>query len=129
MTFKNLIPNIMVEDVNKTLDYYKDLLGFNVYATNPEQGKYDWAMAGKGNTSIMFQSRESLAGEMPVFKGKDIGASLTFYIGVDNVDELYKSIKDRADVVMDMRKTFYGAMEFGIKDLNGYILVFAQNQE
>lgn len=128
MTFNKLTPNIMVEDVNNTLEYYKDILGFNVYGTNPEEGKYEWAVAGKGNTSIMFQSRDSLVGEMPIFKGMDIGGTLTFYIDIEDVNELYKSIKDKADVVMDMRETFYGAMEFAVKDLNGYILVFAENK-
>ena len=28
MEIKKLTPNLMIEDVNKTIDFYKDILGF-----------------------------------------------------------------------------------------------------
>ena len=33
----SISPNIFVKDINKTIDFYKQL-GFNVVATVPEQG-------------------------------------------------------------------------------------------
>ncbi|GAC1632624.1 MAG: hypothetical protein NVS4B7_20140 [Ktedonobacteraceae bacterium] len=74
----------------------------------------------------MFQLRASLTEEMAVFSGKEIGGSLTFYIDVEDVEELYAVVQEKAKVVAKMHKTFYGAQEFGIEDCNGYVLVFAQ---
>ena len=59
-------------------------------------------------------------------KGNFNGANARFH----DLDALgvirYGTIKDRADIVFDMRTTFYGMREFGIRDGNGYVVVFAQ---
>ena len=75
---------------------------------------------------MMFQKIESLTKEMPILKDKEIGASLTFYIRVQDIQALYDSVKEKVDIVGNMRKTFYGAKEFAVRDLNGYILVFSE---
>ena len=125
--FKKLIPNLMVEDVNYTVDYYENILGcFELIATDPKEGKFDWAMMRSEEADIMFQSRESLGGVIPDFKNKKIGATLVIYIEVDNVEELYNLIKNKVDVIEELNTTSYGMKEFLVRDCNGYILVFAQ---
>jgi len=37
MEYKDLMPNLMVKDVGKTIDFYTRILGFNVLATVPEK--------------------------------------------------------------------------------------------
>ena len=44
ITVKKLTPNIMVEHVNNTVDFYRDVLGFALLTSVPEQGTFDWAM-------------------------------------------------------------------------------------
>lgn len=39
----SISPNIFVKDINKTIDFYKQL-GFNVVTTVPDQGDIVWAM-------------------------------------------------------------------------------------
>jgi uncharacterized glyoxalase superfamily protein PhnB len=125
--FKKLIPNLMVEDVNYTVDYYENILGcFELIATDPKEGKFDWAMMRSEEADIMFQSRESLGSVIPDFKNKEIGATLVIYIEVDNVEELYNLIKNKVDVIEKINTTSYGMKEFLVRDCNGYILVFAQ---
>ena len=125
--FKKLIPNLMVEDVNYTVDYYENILGcFELIATDPKEGKFDWAMMRSEEADIMFQSRESLGGVIPDFKNKEIGATLVIYIEVDNVEELYNLIKNKVDIIKELNTTSYGMKEFLVRDCNGYILVFAQ---
>ncbi len=125
--FKKLIPNLMVEDVNYTVDYYENILGcFELIATDPKEGKFDWAMMRSEEADIMFQSRGSLSGVIPDFKNKEIGATLVIYIEVDNVEELYNLIKNKVDVIEELNTTSYGMKEFLVRDCNGYILVFAQ---
>lgn len=38
---EKLTPNLMVEDVNETIDYYKDVLGFELSMTNPKEGTFE----------------------------------------------------------------------------------------
>ncbi|MBU4210431.1 VOC family protein [Patescibacteria group bacterium] len=128
--YKTLTPNIMVADVNATVKWYQDNLNFQFANQEESLDKpLDWAVMKAGNIQIFFQKEESLVKEMPILKGKKIGASLTFYIKVQDVQSLYNSVKEKVEIVRDMRETFYGAKEFAVKDLNGYILVFSEAKE
>lgn len=116
----------MVEDVNRTIEFYKDVLGFELLVTVPEAGQFNWAMLKCGNVEIMFQTRASLSEEIPTFKDKAIGGTLTLYIDVEDIKGLHASIKDKATIVQDMHTTFYGSQEFAIQDCNGFVLAFSQ---
>ena len=73
---KKMTPNLMVEDVNSTLAFYKDVLNFELLATVPETGQFNWAMMRRDNVEIMFQVRASITEEFPVLKDRAIGSSL-----------------------------------------------------
>jgi len=125
--YESLTPNIMVADVNATVKWYKDHFNFELANKEGSLDKpLEWAVIKADNVEIFFQKKESLLKEMPVLKGKKIGASLTFYIKVRNIQSLYGSVKEKVEIVRDIRKTFYGAKEFAVRDLNGYILVFSE---
>lgn len=126
---KKLTPNLMVADVNKTIDFYKNILGFETIITLPEEGTFQWAMMKNGNVELMFQSKENLSKEIPELESKEIGGSLTLYIDVADIKALYEKVKDKVTKVQDMHTTFYGSQEFAIKDIDGYILAFAQSNQ
>ena len=128
-TFKKLTPNIMVEDVNRTIEFYKNFLGFELLVSVPEEGQFAWAMLKRDAVEMMFQSRTSLGEEIPALQQKEIGGSLTFYIEVEDVKELYERLNGNVTIVQDMHKTFYGALEFAIQDCNGFILAFSETAE
>ena len=116
----------MVEDVNAAVDWYKDMLDFELVMSNPESGTFEWAMLQSGEVKLMFESRASLEGELPALKEKPVGASGSFFIRLDDVKALYDKISGKVKIVSDLKKTFYGSEEFSITDNNGYILTFAQ---
>ena len=126
VTLKKLTPNLMVEHVNDTVAFYKDVLGFALLASVPEKGEFNWAMMKRDTVEIMFQSRASLTGEVPQFQDKAIGGSLTLYIDVEDITGLYAQAQNKVTILHDLTTTFYGAREFIIQDCNGYILTFAQ---
>lgn len=68
---KKLTPNLMVENVNKTVEFYKDILGFETVMTVPEEGVFNWAMMKNGNVEIMFQTKENLVKEIPDLEAKE----------------------------------------------------------
>jgi uncharacterized glyoxalase superfamily protein PhnB len=126
---KKLTPNLMVEDIDATLPFYTDVLGFTVVTTVPEQSPLAWAMLQRDDVIVMLQSRESLAAEIPSLRKEPINRSMTFYTEVTDVEGLLASVRDRAEIVQDLHTTFYGAKEFSIRDPNGYIFAFAENVE
>lgn len=121
----SITANIMVESVNETLHYYQSILGFEIAMTVPETGKYDWAWIKRDNVSLMIQDKENFSQGFPLMRGRIPGGSLTFYIIVDDIIELYNTIRSRVRIVSDMQQTFYGSQEFTIEDCNGYFLTFA----
>ncbi|MCG9479508.1 MAG: VOC family protein [Actinomycetia bacterium] len=125
--FKRLIPNLMVEDVNKTIKFYQETLGcFELVRTFPEKGRFDWAMMRCEGADIMFQSRESLSNKIPQFKQMKMGGSMVIYIETEGVKELYSWLTGKAEIVKELHQTSWGRKEFFIKDCNGYTIVFAQ---
>ena len=126
VALKKLTPNLMVEDVNETVTFYQDVLGFALLASVPEEGQFNWAMMQHDAVEIMFQSRASLTEDVPLFKDKAIGGSLTLYIDVEDIKGLYGQVQNRVTILHEMTTTSYGTREFTIQDCNGYVLTFAQ---
>ncbi|MCX6313514.1 MAG: VOC family protein [Sphingobacteriales bacterium] len=122
----SLSPNIFVKDIHETIAFYQQI-GFSLTMTVPEEGNYVWAMMHCGNVTFMFQSFESLADELPEISRLP-GASLLFYIKIKDIRAFFDSIKQKLTVLKGLEKTFYGATEFSIKDNNGYVLTFAEDE-
>lgn len=134
--YKKLTTNMMVEDVNRTIDFYGDILRFEFVMAVPENSQeivtkrkkgqtLDFAIMKCGDVQVMFQARKSLSQEIPEFSGVEIGGSLTFYIEVQDVKGLYEELKDKATIIRGIETKFYGKQEFYIRDCNGYIGGFA----
>lgn len=124
---KSVSPNIFVKDINKTIDFYKQL-GFSLTTTVPEEGNFIFVMMTCGNVTFMFQTFESLGSELPAISRQD-GGSLLLYIQTEGIRKFYDQIKDKVTVVKGLEKTFYGATEFAILDINNYILTFAEDEK
>lgn len=124
---ESLTVNLFVRDINKTIAFYNQL-GFEVTMTVPEQGDLVWAMLINGGVTIMLQTFASMGNELPDIDRTKSGGSLLLYIKLKNIRTFFEQIKDKAEVVKGLEKTFYGATEFTIKDIDGYHLTFAEDE-
>jgi len=124
---ESLSPNLFVKDIDTTIAYYR-ILGFELIMSVPETGpNLVWAMMVKGSVTMMFQTFESLAGELPQINRTD-GGSLLLYIKLKNIRAFFEEVKDKVNVIKGLEKTFYGATEFSILDNNNYVLTFAEDE-
>jgi len=126
---QKLTPNLMVEDVDQTLAFYRETLGFAVLTTLPDAVPFNFAIVEREGVQLMFQSRTSLSENVPALAGSPIGASQTFFIEVTGIQQLYEQLRQHVEIVVDLHDTFYGTREFYFRDLNGYILSFAETLE
>lgn len=118
----------MVYNVKESVDYYRELLGFELVQSVPNDNDIlQWAMMKKDNFIIMFQEMNSLQDDIPFFKEISPGGSLNFYIKIVNIQQFYDKVKDSYRLVSDLKKSFYNTLEFSISDINGYILTFAED--
>ena len=124
---ESLSPNIFVRDMNKTIEFYKQL-GFAVTMSVPETGdELVWVMMNNGSVTFMFQTFDSLADDLPEISRTD-GSSLLLYINLKGIKAFFESIKDKVQVLKGLEKAFYGATEFSILDNNNYVLTFAEHE-
>lgn len=126
---ESLTPNIMVKDVNATLDYYTNSLGFKLIDANPESGQFEWGYVILDNIGMMFQEEKSLKTEYKELETLKVGGALTFYIRVNDINDYYNNLPKEINIIKPMNNTFYGTNEFALMDLNGFILTFSETPE
>lgn len=124
---ESISPNIFTKNIDETIKFYKQL-EFKLSMKVPDEGNLIWAMMTKGNVSFMFQTFESLGNDLPEISRQD-GGSLLLYVDIKNIRQYYDRIKDKVNVLKGLEKTFYGATEFSIQDINGYVLTFAEHEQ
>lgn len=123
---RQVLVNLMVEDMEKSLHFYKGLLGFNVRMQMPVEGKAEWVMLGyAGKDVMMLQERASLEKEIDVFKGQKAGGTVFLYTSVNSAASLYDQIKEHVDVFRPLEKKGYGMEEFVLVDPDGYYVIIA----
>lgn len=124
--FQKLTPNLVVADVDRSVAFYRDVLGFTVATTVPEQPPYVFAMVQAGPTEVFLNALEPAAAEYPAFKDRAIGGTLTLFFEMTGVREAYAALKDRVNVVMPIETKWYGLTEFAFLDPDGYVITFAE---
>lgn len=128
MKLESLSPNLISDSVNASVDFYTKHLGFSLVTSVPESGTYDWAMIKRDDVTLMFQSLKSLQEDVPSLKFDKKGSLGTFFIKMQGIEEFYNSLKGKVDIALEWRVTFYGMKEFGVKDPDGYYMVFAEDK-
>lgn len=132
MKFSDVTPNLVVSSVERSLAFYRDVLGFSVSATVPEgTGPFVFAWMQRDGVSVFLNSRESVE-EHAALASRAIGGTATLFITIEaddvagGVDGLFATVSTRAKVMMALKDQFYGMREFGIEDPDGYVIFFAQ---
>mgnify|MGYP003563255272 CR=1 FL=1 len=77
----------------------------------------------------MFQRSDNFKNDVEMAKDIPFGASVSFYMEIDDLDSFYDEIKDKVAEITEPQLAWYGMKEFYTKDPNGYILGFAEKAE
>jgi len=128
--YTNMTTNLMVENVDESVAFYRDILGFSVVASVPgDSGSLQFAILLKDNLNLMLQEKHNLIGEYPILDTPEVHPSTTLYITVDNFNDLYRELKSKYEILCDVHETFYGSKEFAIADNSGYVLTFTEHKD
>ena len=126
LTFTKLTPNLLVLDVERSLTFYVDVLGFSRGMTVPEQPPLVFGSVVFGGVEIFFNERETGAKEYPQFAGTPIGMTGTLFLEMQGIETLYERLKTRVPIVTPLFTQWYGVKEFVIADPDGYLITFAE---
>jgi uncharacterized glyoxalase superfamily protein PhnB len=120
MKLTELRPMLWTENLQETVDFYVDVLGFVCDELNDDWG---WASLSKDDVDLMVARPNE---HTPYDK---IGFTGSFYFNTDDVDALWPKLKDKARLCYGIENFEYGMREFAIYDNNGYLLQFGQEIE
>ena len=128
MAMRKLIPTLMADNMDRTIAFYRDLLGFQLYEVAPDQSPYTWAVLRCDGVDLSIEARSSFLEEKEwVFlEGAPLGGTIVLYIEIEGIDELYQRIRNQVDVVSPLAAQPYGMREFTLRDCNGYVLAFGE---
>lgn len=140
MKISKLSPNFEVSNIRNTVAFYTEYFGFKLMMAVPETQdgvdetfakniEYVYAMMQKDNVEFMFQRTDTFKNDVIFSKDLSIGATVSFYMDIEGIKEFHATLKNKNLQVTELKTTWYGMQEFYVKDLNGYILGFAERAE
>lgn len=114
---------LLVDDVTRAADYYRDRLGFDVtrYEANPNH----YAYASRDDCHVHFACfRDAPPKPNSTLVPPDM---FDVYVYVDDVEALYEELVERgAEIVLAPTNASYGLREIRVRDPHGYILAFGK---
>jgi uncharacterized glyoxalase superfamily protein PhnB len=117
MKLNRLIPMMWTGNLQETIKFYTEVLGFECAEMNNDWG---WCALANGDVDLMFAvPNEHTPFEKPTFTG-------SLYFNPDDVDELWKDLKEKTKVAYPIDDFEHGMREFAVYDNNGYMLQFGQ---
>lgn len=135
MKWNQMIPEFDVFNLEDSLHFYVDLIGFHVEYDRPEDR---FAFLQLEDVQFMIQEIDSEnmkwnTGELKY----PLGIGINFQIDVTNIDEIYDRLKkDNYEIFVQMEDHWYrkdnvlmGCREFLVQDPNGFVLRFSQDLE
>jgi len=117
-----IAPVLMVADLAASLDYWRDKVGFTVETFPDAPG---FAILKRGGARIMLQQVAPGVAITPNWKLREKTSNV--HIWVDDAKALYDELVERGAIVdWELYETPWGALEFGIQDLDDQDIAFSQ---
>ncbi len=122
---KKLTPVLFVEEIEPCLPFWIERLGFEKTVEVPDGNKLGFVILVKDNVEVMYQSHASVEKDIPGLVKWPLKPATFLYVEVAGLDDIIKRLEG-ANVVVPVRKTFYGAREIGVREPGGNVVVFAE---
>jgi uncharacterized glyoxalase superfamily protein PhnB len=117
-----LEPLIYVSELKKSIEFYINILGFKLGALFPNKKNPTYAPIFVGDSKLMLVAAREINKK---FYSKGLGGSgVQLFVQVEDVDEKYKEVKGKVDIIDEIETKSWGDREFTIKDPDGYLISF-----
>jgi uncharacterized glyoxalase superfamily protein PhnB len=132
MKFTDVTPNLIVSDIDRSIAFYRDVLGFSLVTSVPESAPFVFAWMQRDDVKVFLNTAGSVKEAMPDLAARTVGGTNTMFMIIEaatpaeGIDAFYGQAKGQARVVMPIKDQFYGMREFGIEDPDGYVIFAAQ---
>lgn len=124
---KKLTPVLMVDAIEPSLAFWVDRLGFQKTVEVPHGDRLGFVILTHGPTEVMLQSWASVADDVAAIAALPRGTSVGLYLDVADFEDVKRRLEG-CEVIVPLRKTFYGATEIGVREPGGHIVLFAETE-
>lgn len=127
-TVRQLWPLLAVRDIDRSVQFYCDQLGFKLVDDDGKpDGQMAWCRVGRDGASVMLQQFPEEDGEGTIW-----GRGVCFYFICDDVDLMYAELSARGLQLDAPRVAYYGMKQLFVPEPDGYAICFesvAERQE
>jgi RNA polymerase sigma-70 factor (ECF subfamily) len=112
-----------VANVQRSVDFYSEALGFQTEIRYEEQGQLDWASIRCG-TIRLFLHHSLPDNESP--EAREARKKIKLYFRPDDAPGLHEALKAKGFAVSEPQIASYGEREFSMHDPDGYTIMFQE---
>ncbi len=121
MAMQGCRPLFNVADVEASLAFWRDALGFEVTQRYEWEGRLAFAAMRSGETEIMLNGR---GGDAAARLARPHYTEAVFYFRVDDVRGLHRDLRSKGLDPSEVETQEYGLDEMTLRDPDGYELAF-----
>lgn len=123
MEVQRITAVLVVEEIEPSLPFW-ERFGFERGAQVEHEGQLGFIILNHGEAQVMYQSRASVAADVPEMAAIP-AAGTALFIVVDDIAAIEARLGD-TPLVVPKRTTFYGATELVLREPAGNVVTFAQ---
>ena len=128
MSFNKLTPMLNVSDIEASLAFYRDALGFDVVSPEELVSEWRWATIRAGAVELMLSES---GGETGLKKDIDPHADVSWpsilYFYPEDLDALHARVVAAGCRPTALEVMHYGMREFSLQDPDGHMLSFGED--
>ena len=124
--FNDMFAMVSCDDVQDSIAFYTENLGFSVSDRMDTVGKSGWASIRNGSVQLMLASPDYIPQPQ---KSEGRYSQAMYYFYPEDVQSLHADLQQRGLSVSELTARFYGMTEFEMLDPSGHVLVFGQETD
>jgi uncharacterized glyoxalase superfamily protein PhnB len=124
---KPIMPILAVNDIERSIAFYRDVLEFNLDFTMPgDDGRVIHASLSRGDACVTFGPWDRTSGVDPACRGAGVVHYFTAEDDVDIDEYFVRAVAGGASVFQEPTNQFWGHRDWGITDPDGYQLIMSK---
>ena len=116
-TVRQVWPLLAVQNIERSLEFYRDRLGFVLNGTAENEGKMFWCRLERGGACLMLQQAEEEDGP-----AEHRGNGVSFYFVCDDADAIFTELTSRGLKLRAPTVAYYGMKQVVVPEPDGYYL-------
>ena len=119
--FNSLEPRLHIADFDRSVAFYRDVLGFTVLSTFPEDTP-SFALLARDGVGLQI-------GGIDTAKAPANPPTVTLYFDVDDARSLHAALKDQVTIEWGPDVFFYHRREFALRDPDGHLIIISEETD